>query len=391
MDERGGLQLTGDVSRAIASLYDAAAGVEPWEVAVKAVAVSAGAQSALLFTPYHPPSEGLFVSRSIDPAAFDAYAAYYHATDIWLHEGLSRGLLRPGQVLFGEELIPQGIFEGSEHYNDFLEPLDIRYLLVSVISNKSHPFLPHFNLSLFRPTNGAEFGRAEQKTFSSLVPHIERALVIRARMEGCHHTVQALTDVLQRLSTAVLLVQPDGRVSFANTAAETLLKAGDGLALRRTGVQAMSRDDDHALQRALRSAASGGPGVSMSVSNACTVSRPSGRRPFQIIAAPIVRRAILSAKLATGAMVFIIDPDNAPEVPVARIAHLLHLTGAEARLAAALASGVSLAEYAERTGVTLGTARWTLKQALAKTGADKQATLMALVLKTAIVRDESRA
>jgi DNA-binding CsgD family transcriptional regulator len=120
----------------------------------------------------------------------------------------------------------------------------------------------------------------------------------------------------------------------------------------------------------------------------CTVARPSGRRPYQLIVHRVSRRAIVAPRLASGAVVFIIDPEQAHEVSAERIARLLHLTGAEARLATALAAGLSLTDYAARAGISLGTARWTLKQALAKTSTDKQAALVALVLKSAVVRGE---
>ncbi len=48
------------------------------------------------------------------------------------------------------------------------------------------------------------------------------------------------------------------------------------------------------------------------------------------------------------------------------------LTGAEARLAAGLATGTSLTDYASAARITIGTARWYLNQALAKIGAHRQ-------------------
>jgi DNA-binding CsgD family transcriptional regulator len=61
------------------------------------------------------------------------------------------------------------------------------------------------------------------------------------------------------------------------------------------------------------------------------------------------------------------------------------LTPAEAELAQALAAGRSLHEYADAAHVTCETARWRLKQVLAKTDTHRQAELVRLLLTTAVL------
>ena len=55
------------------------------------------------------------------------------------------------------------------------------------------------------------------------------------------------------------------------------------------------------------------------------------------------------------------------------------LTDTEARLAMALFEGLTLSEYAERNGVAVGTARQQVKSVFRKTGAGRQAELVALI------------
>ena len=59
---------------------------------------------------------------------------------------------------------------------------------------------------------------------------------------------------------------------------------------------------------------------------------------------------------------------------------LYGLTPTEARLACSVASGESLESYASARGINVSTARWTMKQALAKTGARRQADLVRILL-----------
>jgi DNA-binding CsgD family transcriptional regulator len=61
------------------------------------------------------------------------------------------------------------------------------------------------------------------------------------------------------------------------------------------------------------------------------------------------------------------------------------LTPAEAGLAEALAAGRSLHEYADAAHITCETARWRLKQVLAKTDTHCQAELVRLLLATAVL------
>jgi DNA-binding CsgD family transcriptional regulator/PAS domain-containing protein len=373
----------GDVSSVVASLYDAAAGVAPWAEAMKQVAGAVGARSGILITPTLTPESGLFVGHEIDHGAFEAYAAYYHGKDLWW-EGAQRRGLTYARVGTGSEVVDRDDFPRSEFYNDFLKRLDIYHLAAAHISTEAHAVLPRIHINLFRPRTAEDFGPAEKKLLALLHPHFERALVIHSRMEGQRATARAFTDVLDRLNAAVVMLYADGRISFANKAADAILRAGDGLLCRAAGLRALARDDDAQLRRAIELAIkSRSP---QQATNMCTIARPSGRRPYQLIAAPISREAVLAPSMSAGAMIFIIDPDASQTVPVERIARLLHLTPAEARLAAALAAGASLAEYAERASITPSTARWTLKQVLAKTGTEKQSALIALLLKMAIVR-----
>ena len=83
----------------------------------------------------------------------------------------------------------------------------------------------------------------------------------------------------------------------------------------------------------------------------------------------------------TGRVIVLIgDPEARVESPPEVLARVYGLTPTEARLAHALASGDPLETYAERAGIALSTARWTLKQVQAKTGCRRQADLVRLVL-----------
>lgn len=68
------------------------------------------------------------------------------------------------------------------------------------------------------------------------------------------------------------------------------------------------------------------------------------------------------------------------------VADLYGLTPAEARLVEALLGGETVAEYAERAGVSANTAKTQLKRVFAKTGCGRQAELVAAVLDNPVLR-----
>ena len=109
---------------------------------------------------------------------------------------------------------------------------------------------------------------------------------------------------------------------------------------------------------------------------------PEDGRPLQVLTAPIewgVRDGETSGRLALA--VFVGDPRVSSGDPVEVLRALYRLTPAESRLAIMLLSDRSLDEAAQALGITVGTARTTLKRIFSKTGTNRQASLVRLILK----------
>jgi len=81
----------------------------------------------------------------------------------------------------------------------------------------------------------------------------------------------------------------------------------------------------------------------------------------------------------------LVDLDETPRASIGALRHAFGLTKAEARLAARLARGESLQHIAIEQNVTIDTARAQLKAVLAKTHTHRQAELVALVNRLALV------
>lgn len=92
-----------------------------------------------------------------------------------------------------------------------------------------------------------------------------------------------------------------------------------------------------------------------------------------------------------GVLVVITDLKPEQGASISLLCQLYQLTVAEARLVTALSAGQTLDEHADAAGITRETARWYLKQVLAKTGCHRQGELVRLLTSgpAGLLRDES--
>ena len=180
-------------------------------------------------------------------------------------------------------------------------------------------------------------------------------------------------DLLHRLAHAVILVDKRGRVVRMNRRASEIVEQGDGLLIQHGVLRGVRPTDTAALHRLIGEAVRSGSGIGL------RLERPSRRWPLTALVAPLHRKGAASNGHAAAA-VFVSDPEHAPAIDAGMLREWFGLTPAEARLAVVLAQGHSLAEALERLGVGVNTARSQLKTIFGKTGTNRQAELVRLLL-----------
>jgi DNA-binding CsgD family transcriptional regulator len=110
------------------------------------------------------------------------------------------------------------------------------------------------------------------------------------------------------------------------------------------------------------------------------------RRPLIVRAVPIDPAA--RAEIDGAALVLmLIDPEDCPEPSDAILQQVFGMTRAESRIATRLICGESLQEIASESGVTIGTVRSQVKALFAKTGTHRQAELVALLTRIAMISE----
>lgn len=366
-----------DVLDLIGCIYDAGLDVERWPSVLERLCNRLGGHGALLYTPdLSARSVGFSAMHELEIAKMDEYVHHYMVHDLWLQRSYS---VPVGQVIRGPEVVPLDEFDGSVIYNEFFRAQGIYHLLAGILFRHGRQ---KADLSLFRPSHCPDFDDDAHRFLTTLVPHIQRAAQTHWRIAALQNRIAADVAAFDQLSSAVFLVDGGGRVLFANRAGEALLNEGDGLTDRNGNLAAATTIDTRALRQLIAGASRTARGDGTDAGGALALARPSGRRPLSALVSPLRRVGFGLEGGEVSAIVFVSDPEceTAPSVDVLRT--LYGLTAAEARLAAALAGGAALKDYADEAAITLNTARWTLKQVFAKTETKSQADLIRLLLKS---------
>jgi PAS domain-containing protein/DNA-binding CsgD family transcriptional regulator len=366
----------------VGALYEAAVEPEAWTAALTAVADLLGAVGAQFFLWDKQASAAPFAAVGRLPEEGNAaYVRYYGAIDP-RREALER--VPVGKLFTADEHFDGGRLRKSEFFNDFLVPYEVPYVaggrvLQSAGLSAVVAVLRNFRQGPFEPREVAALER--------LMPHLQRAARLHSQVGSLRRQNQALEAALDRLTFGVLITDGAGRVLLLNRAAEEMAAANDGLLLQGGRLAAARPEEATALTRCIAEAVRTAGRRGHQGGGSICISRPSGRRPFAALIAPLSpKTAAIARHELPGALILITDLDRRPDVLGRRLVELFDLTPAEACLAVALVAGKRLEDIAEERGVRMPTLRTQMRAILDKTGTDRQADLMRLLAGLPAVR-----
>ena len=174
-----------------------------------------------------------------------------------------------------------------------------------------------------------------------------------------------------------------------NEAADQLLLAGDGLLAPGDRLEAAQAGDLQRLRAALADATESAAGQGLAGGSTLRVRRGEGRAPLAVFVDPLPPGGVAAEDLTLGifepvALVLVSDPVAHRPLAPERLAAAFGLTRSQSRLLAALCTGESPGEYADRSGISRETARSHMKHLLARTGARRQADVVRLALESVV-------
>lgn len=290
---------------------------------------------------------------------------------------LIRAAVSSGATLLTSEMMPGKREIGhTAFWKEVIEHFDAERW-VGTIPIATPEVVCHF--SLYRSGRLSGFHPAAKALTEKVVPYVRVAAQVRSRLRAALAERAAALETLDRLSLGVCLLDARGRERHSNKAAERMFSAGDGLGLQHHELRCSEPRESRALQAAVAKAAVGAAGGDPHPGTALTVSRPSGKRPYRVLVAPLLGSRLSSCVARCAALVLVTDPEVVPASQEQTLRSLYGLTGAEVRVATALNSGENLRQVAERLGIGYTTARTHLARALQKTGARRQSELVMLL------------
>jgi PAS domain-containing protein len=214
---------------------------------------------------------------------------------------------------------------------------------------------------------------AERALLERLAPHMVIARRLDVRLRERRRDSEALLAVFDQLVLGVVFLDDRGRVSFANESAAELLGVERGFA----SAEALARETPDARTSSLE-------GLLRTESgdlHTRVYKHPADGRPLQVLETPFRWKhsdGIEPSRFARA--LFIGDPKQKTGDPIRVLREFYGLTPGETRLALLLVSGCTLEEAARTLGNSVGTSRGVLKRVFEKTGTDRQAALVRLLL-----------
>lgn len=210
----------------IADIYDAAIDPAAWSGLASSLCRAVGGETSIAFIS-RSNAVGDFLLHNIAGEAVARYGAYYHSVDPLLAMS-KRNVATRTESVFSYALLPEREFAETEFYRDFGREVATFHMLGCGLPIDAERT---FAITVQRPVDGRRFEQVEKRRFDGLLPHLQRALQLRDRLAGDRLAGVGLA-ALDALAFGAVVCEADGRVRFANAAAEKLASAGTGISLR---------------------------------------------------------------------------------------------------------------------------------------------------------------
>lgn len=357
----------------VSDIYDTTLDQARWPVVLERVCRALNSRSGLIRVQDMGTKEiGTYITHGLDPAFRQQYKEHYIQIDPLIPAIAQQPV---GSIQPVTTLMPGSFFK-SEFYNDYALPQGQAYTLGCILTrNRSQLAI----LGLHRPNRRGDYQPKESVLLGLLIPHLQRAVRLGQHLRQLSSEVNASQEALHRITIGVILVDASGTPLFLNKQAEAFIAAGQGLTISRNSLRAPTWAQTQALHKLIFEAAQ----AARKTGGGMSISTLEMAQPLSILVTPVGKEPSNGFRLdnsCVAAALFIGTAGQQLEFSLDALSLLYGLTRTEARLAAALANGLSLEMMAGQFGRSLHTLRSQLKSCFRKTGTHRQTELVKLVL-----------
>ncbi len=361
----------GDLSSLLALLYSAPLDESKWQSFLSLLCTTAQlSHSALIGQDDLERVHTLhaFAGPEPNPDVSVLYEERYGILDPYREPFFTR---RPEGLIYGDAMVERDALKQSAFYNEAMRPHGLEHGLMFAVRD-AHSLEV---ITLWRNVRQGAMDETSMQLLEQLLPHLQTALRLRRRIRVGEQRAEVAEAVLNRVTTAVMLVNARGEVVLTNEAAETILRQQDGLTMQQNQLTAAVSESQAELHRILAPPRNGGPAEG----GVMLLLRPSGKPAYQLLGSP-VQIGDRGPDAPWHLLLAISDPEQQQSPGLARTLQRLYgFTPAEAAVANELLNGLSPEEIASQRGVSIGTVRTQLKCLLTKTKTHRQGALLRLL------------
>lgn len=289
-------------------------------------------------------------------------------------------LLPVGRPALQAEVVSDRIFERSDFYNEVVKPTGGFYAMSYRERRTDDPL----QLALCKARRDGEFETSDAQRLGRLLPHLTAAFNLHRKLRVVERKADGLAATLNRLEAGLILLRQSGAIDFINASALRLIEAPEIWLAHARAMEPINAKSLVRLQDVIREVAGG--------------QEPARRRLYLRDSTGGVAGLVVDVELLTRfgfaiegmptacVAVFINKIGVPPMIDRGALVQLYGLTPREADIAAILAEGAVPELIAEKTGLTVGTVRFYLKQIYSKLGVSSQASLIATIQSCAMIR-----
>lgn len=281
------------------------------------------------------------------------------------------------KILTDEDWMPKEVLLRSEFHNDFLSRFDIHSHLMIRLAMIGEECCV---LNIHRPQARGQFDRRALEVAAHYHQHLIRAFHLSRKLSAAGALGGHLASLFDDSGHGLFLLDQRCRVLKLNAAAEKIAQAGDALRVACARLTANAAEATRRLEGLVAAAACEDPGRRTGGSMA--LKTPDRARPLSVTVVPLRSQGPEVFRGEPAALVCVTDLEAGVRLPEQRIRELFDLTRAEARIAMALFEGARAGEAADALGISVNTAKVHIARIFEKTGVNRQAELVALMMRT---------
>lgn len=279
-----------------------------------------------------------------------------------------------GQIQTIRDWIDVDEFRTTTFYNEWAQPQGLEDA-ANILLGKSAE-------GISRPSimkGGGPVDRRMYQTISHLTPHMQRAMLVRQKLQQQNALETTSVRTLDALRTAVLLLDADGHITHANASAREILDEADVLRSVHGRLVTSDLNADRMLRQALAGTALGDRSMMSANISLHLTARNGSHYVGNLLPLTAGRRQMFGASYEACAVLFVSKAALETIVAPDLIRKLFKLTPAELRVFLAIVEIGGVPDVARSMGIAETTIKTHLTRIFTKTGTKRQADLVRLV------------